>query len=82
MTALTVRGPERRAAPWNCAPGRTGAAWKPRCAASSRKRCKNWRQEVLSIAQRNGVPRENHDALAQALSEADKPIEEPAVFAK
>ena len=35
-----------------------------------------------AISRRNGVTQEDHDALVQALSEVDSPIEEPAVFAK
>ena len=35
-----------------------------------------------AISRRNGVTQEDHDALVQALSEVDSPIEEPEVFAK
>lgn len=35
-----------------------------------------------AISQRNGVTQEDHDALVQALSEVDGPIEEPEVFTK
>ena len=35
-----------------------------------------------TISQRNGVTDEDHDALVQALSEVDRPIAEPMVFAE
>ena len=86
MTALTVRGLSdetlralKLRAHQN---GRSMEAEVRRIIVQAVQEDDNWHQEVLSIARRNGVTQEDHDALVQALSEVDKPIEEPVVFAK
>ena len=84
MTVLTVRGlsDETRHALKQRARkhGRSMEAEVRRILAEAVQESDNWHQEVLSIARRNGVTREDHDAFVQALSEVDKPIEDPMVF--
>ncbi len=86
MTTLTVRGlsdETRRALKLRAHKnGRSMEAEVRRIIAQAVQEDSNWHQDVLSIARRNGVTQEDHDALVQALSEVDKPIEEPVVFAK
>lgn len=86
MTTLTVRGlsdETRRALKLRAHKnGRSMEAEVRRIIAAAVQEDSNWHQDVLSIARRNGVTQEDHDALVQALSEVDKPIEEPVVFAK
>ena len=84
MTALTVRGLSdetlralKLRAHQN---GRSMEAEVRRIIAQAVQEDDDWHQEVLSIARRNGVTKEDHDALVQALSEVDRPIEEPVVF--
>ena len=73
MTTLTVRGlsdETHRALKLRAhRNGRSMEAEVRRIIAEAVQEDNNWHQEVLSIARRNGVTREDHDALVQALGE-------------
>ena len=84
MTVLTVRGlsDETRHALKQRARkhGRSMEAEVRRILVEAVQVNKNWHQEVLAIGRRNGVTREDVDALMQAIQEADEPVAETGVF--